>query len=458
MHMKRNILLACLAATLIALPGCSDSDFMVPNLNNPELGDLQNNPTVSAVRDATQGLLIGARNGISNQAGYIAHTGILGRESYTLDNSDPRFVDQMLAGVLNPGDGAFGGSNWTPRYQNIRLANIVLNALDNPTLVGFTEDQKEAIRGFVKMIQALDYLLIINLRDTNGAVVDVNVPIGETPGDIVPKEQVFDRIVMLLDEAQGHLQAADGGFPFNLTEGFAGFDTPISFLEFNRALRARVAVYREDYAAALTALENSFVDAGAPLDRGVYNVYGTGGGNLQNGIAASPNIFANPTIADDVQMQDDGTLDDRFLAKTQPLATPVARQGIVTDLDQTVYTELGDPIPIITNEELLLLRAEARWFTGNEDGAIADLNFVRTTAGGLEPIAVPESDEAFIDALLYEREFSLLLQGHRWIDHRRFDRLDELPLIDPSFEIPSAFPIPRNECLARDLTVPCGVS
>jgi hypothetical protein len=274
----------------------------------------------------------------------------------------------------------------------------------------------------------------------------------------VGKAAVFDRIVMLLDDAQANLQAGGDAFPFTLTTGFAGFDTPPTFLQFNRALRARVAVYREDYSTALTALSNSFIDTGAPLDLGVYWVFGTSGGDTQNGIAASPNIFANPSIANGVQMQDDGTLDARFLAKTEPLATPVARQGIITNLDQTVYTDLSDPIPIITNAELILLRAEARWFTGNPAGAIADLNFVRTTDGGLAPISAPGSDAAFVSALLYEREFSLYLQGHRWIDYRRFGRLSQLPSPQPSFMVAPAFPIPRNECLARGLTVPCGAS
>lgn len=451
--MKQRIFLGCLAAGLIALPGCSDNTFEIGNLNNPDLGGLQNSPTVTGVVSAVQGLQIGSRAGISGQAGYVAHLGVLGRESYTLDNSDPRFVDQMLAGDLNPGDGAFGGSNWTLRYQNIRLGNIILNALDNSSLTGFSNAELEAIRGFTKTIQALDLLLVINTRDTNGAVVDVNVPIGDLPGPIVGKAAVFDAIVSLLDNAQTNLQAGGDEFPFTLTSGFAGFATPVTFLQFNRALRARVAGYRGDYAGALTALSNSFIDTGAPLDRGVYWVFGTSGGDTQNGIAASPNIFANPAIANDAQ-----TNDARFLAKTEPLAAPVARQGIITNLAQTVYTDLSDPIPIITNAELILLRAEARWFTGDQAGAIADLNFVRTTDGGLAPIAAPGSDAAFITALLYEREFSLYLEGHRWIDHRRFGRLDVLPLIQPSFTIPSAFPIPRDECLARGLAVPCGAS
>lgn len=453
---KRNrfLTLAVLAAAL-GVQACDDSTFEIPNPNGPELVDLQTNPTAPALIDATQGLLVGARAGISAQSGYIPQTGIVGRESYTLDNSDPRYVDQMVAGDLNPGDGAFGGSGWGPRYANIRLGNVVLNALDNPSLTGFTNPQKEAIRGFVKTIQALDLLLVINLRDTNGAVVDVNVPVGEAPGPIVGKDAVFDGIVALLDQAQAHLAAGGGAFPFRLSAGFEGFNTPTSFLRFNRALRARVAAYRKNYPQAITALGASFLDPAAPLDLGVYYTFGTGGGDVTNGIAASPNIFAHPSIRTGAQTQPGGAVDARIAAKTTVLATPISRQGVSTNVGQRVYTDLTTPIPIIRNEELILLRAEARWFTGNRDGAIADLNVVRQRSGGLAPLGVPATDAAFVSALLREREASLFLEGHRWIDYRRFDRLNQLPLARPTDRVPGAFPIPRSECLARELEVPC---
>ena len=44
-------------------------------------------------------------------------------------------------------------------------------------------------------------------------------------------------------------------------------------------------------------------------------------------------------------------------------------------------------IPWIDNEELLLLRAEIRWHTGDRAGAIADMDLIRQHAGGLGPTA-----------------------------------------------------------------------
>lgn len=448
--------LAPVAALPLAL-ACGDT-FDIPDLNNPGLEELESNPTRAAVIDATQGLLIGARAGMSAQTGYVAHLGILGRESLTFDNSDPRYIDEMVAGVLDPGNGAFGGSGWAPRYANLRNASIVLNALD--VVSGFSNAELEAIRGFTKTIEALDLLITINLRDVNGAVIDAARPLSDPLAPFVSRTETFDRVVSLLEEAKTHLQAGGAAFPFALSSGFAGFDTPAAFLRFNRALRARVAVYRADYAGALTALGESFVSTSAPLTLGVYHSYGTGSGDATNGLfqGDNPQIVAQPSIRADAETKPGGGLDNRVVAKTSVLATPVVdARGVSSNVRFDIYTSLSSALPIIRNEELILLRAEARWFTGDKTGALADINFIRQTSGGLAAAAQPASDDAFITELLRQRRYSLLMEGgHRWIDNRRFNRLATLPKARASDVVPSAFPVPRNECVARGLGTPCG--
>lgn len=452
--MNMHRCLPLLLGGVLLLGACGD--LTVPDYNNPSLEDLQNSPTRVGVLTATTGLLIGARLNVASQNGYVSVLGVVGRESFVLDPADPRYVTELIRGPLDPGSPAFGGNLFALRYRNIRNANIVLNALESSSLAGVSEAEKEAIRGFAKTIQAYDYLLVINARGENGAPIEVDQGINDEPAPLATQEAVFAYIEQLLDEAQGHLQAAGDEFPFPLSSGFIGFDTPSQFLEFNRALKARVNVYQEDYAGALQSLGGSFLSTEAPLDLGVYHAYGAGGGETQNTLG-TPTIFVQPGIVENAARKPDGTLDDRAARKTEP-TTPRSLGGVSSSFDFTLYPDADSPVPIIRNEELILLRAEARWFTGDRAGAIQDLNFVRTTSGGLAPIAVPASDEAFIDALLYERAYSLLFEGgHRWIDHRRFGRLDRLPPIVSGAIIPDAFPIPRDECLARELPVPCSV-
>jgi hypothetical protein len=441
----------------LLLGGCEDT-FVVPDLNNPGLEGLEADPTPAGVVDAVQGLLIGARNGHTGQISTTSHMGIIGRESLVFDNSDPRYIDEILSGALNAGNGGFGGFGWAPRYANLRNASIVLNATEAVT--GFSDGEKAAIRGFTKTIEALDFYWTIMLRYDNGAVIDVNRPFGADLAPIAPRDAVLDHIETLLNEADADLAVADA-FPFRLTSGFSGFDTPTGFRQVGRALKARVQVIRGEYGQALSSLAETWVSTAASLDLGVFHVFSTNAGDVTNGLfqGADPQIVAHPSLATLVEARSGGAggMDLRFEGKVAALANEqVDPRGVRSGLRFTHYPSLSSPLPIIRNEELLLLRAEARWFTGDATGAMADLNFVRTNSGGLDALAQPSTDAGFVDALLYERLFSLLFEGgHRWIDMRRFNRLADLPRDRASDAVPTSFPIPRNECIARGVDGAC---
>src|SRR5687767_510698 len=257
-----RILLA--GGMLLVAAACND--LVVPDYNNTSLDDFVTNPTPTKVAQASQGLLVGTRVGIGEQNGYVSLLGIVGRESYNFDPADPRFITEMLVGPLDGGSPAFGGNLFGAPYRNIRNANILLGALN--TVVGMTTAQKAAVEGYAKTIQALDYLNVINTRDDLGAPLDVNIGPTDAPAPIVAKAAVLAYISTLLDDGLTQLNAGGTAFPFELSPGFAGFDTPATFARFNRALKARVEVYRGNYAAALTALTGSFIDTSAPLTLG----------------------------------------------------------------------------------------------------------------------------------------------------------------------------------------------
>jgi hypothetical protein len=237
-----------------------------------------------------------------------------------------------------------------------------------------------------------------------------------------------------------------------LSPGFADFATPTAFTRFNRALKARVEAYRTNYAAVLTALNGSFISTTAPLTLGAYHSYSTGSGDTQNFLfdPAGRAILAHPSIVTDAENQPGGSPDARLQAKVAQLPEVHTVQGISTDRVFTIYTSPNAPLPIIRNEELILLRAEARYFTGDQAGALTDINFIRTNSGGLAPRGPFTSNADFIAELLKQRRYSLLFEGgHRWIDTRRFGLLNTLPKALPTHNIFSRFPFPEAECLAR---------
>jgi hypothetical protein len=451
-------------AVVLILSGCSD--LQVPDYNNPGIDDIANNPNRSNINAQAQGLLIGARNGMANRAGYVSEVGIIGRESYNFDAADPRFVTELLRDPLNGGNGAFGGNHWANRYANIRNANGLLTAVDAAEEDGtvFASEEIAGLRGFARTMQALDLMLVINTRDEFGAPVDVGGdPTGE-PAPIETKEAVLTQIADWLDEADTQLGSAGSTFSFDLGSGFSGFDTPDTFREVNRAIRARIDVYRGNYQDALDHLDESFiVDAPVPnvaaLDIGVYHAYSEGAGDVSNVLydPAQSVILAHPSIVSDAQAGD-----DRLARKTVQLAAPVFDQasvGFSTDVAFTIYNSLSDPVPIIRNEELILLRAEAYLGLDMLEEARLDVNRIRQGSGNLAAIDQNTwngwSDAERLDELLYNKRYSLLFEGHRWIDVRRYDLLDTLPLDDPSLVVHDKFPFPQTECDPRT-TKPAG--
>ena len=435
-------------AALLLASSCKD--LVVPDYNNSSLDDLTLNPTPAKITTASQGLLIGTRVGIAEQNGYVSLLGIVGRESYNFDPADPRFITEMLIGPLDGGSPAFGGNLFAAPYRNIRNANILLGAVAKVTLLSAAE--KSAVTGFAKTIQALDYLNVINTRDDLGAPLDVNIGPTAAPAPIATKPAVFTQIATLLDDGLTALNAGGTAFPFALSPGFAAFSTPATFAKFNRALKARVEAYRGNYASALTALNGSFLDTTAPLTLGAYHSFSTGSGDTQNALLDPTGraILAHPSIVTDAEAKANGTPDARLLAKVAQLAAPRTVQGVTTDRVFTIYNSNTTPLPIIRNEELILLRAEARYFTTDQTGALSDINLIRTSSGGLAPRGPFLNQSDFVTELLKQRRYSLLFEGgHRWIDTRRFGLLSTLPKALPTHTVPSRFPYPEAECLAR---------
>ncbi len=282
-----------------------------------------------------------------------------------------------------------------------------------------------------------------------------------------------------MDEALADLQAGSAAFPFSVAPGYEGFGTPATFKAFNRALAAKILVHRATFVDCLEcwdqasdAMDASFVtDAGLPgsLADGVYYAYSSDANEPSNPVSqpiSSNQLWVHPSILSGAQERPDGSPDLRLSEK-------VLDAGRVRELDELVAThkpvmfnsasdpttaDLGAWVPWIHNEELLLLRAEIRWNTGDALGAIDDINLVREHAGGLDEAALTAGspDDEFVTELLYNRLYSLMWsQGTRWIDARRYDRTDELPLDRPGDVVFENMLVPANECSARNLQTPC---
>lgn len=441
--MKRyNILLKSIKALgflvlVLALPACEIDEFDDPN--NPTI--TTENADVPYLNHLVVGTEAGMRNGLGT---YYDNMGVIGREHYRFSGADPRFVRDLLGGGSSVLDNNtfYTTTPWAARYRVIRNTNILIEAANNanPNLV--SEGQKQGYLGFAKTIQAHQLLMNFTMMYSNGIRLDVKD--FDNLGPIVKDvPQQLAAIAALLDEANAHLQNQNAQFAFALSSGFAGFNTPVNFSKFNRALAARVAVYRGNYAEALTLLSGSFLELTTNFNKGVYHVFGTGSGDQLNPLFFAPNATGEVRIAHPKFVADAEPNDDR-LSKVSRRNEPATQGGLEGVYDVAVYKSNTDPVPIIRNEELILIYAEAKIQTGALPDAITALNIIRQ-GHGLGPYVGPITQQALINEMLRQRRYSLFFEGHRWVDLRRYNRLSELPLDRTGDDVWVAFPIPFVE-------------
>ncbi|MBC7789836.1 MAG: RagB/SusD family nutrient uptake outer membrane protein [Anaerolineae bacterium] len=465
------------ALTLLAA-GCSSDRLIVPDYQNPTSGQISSDP-LSAIQFLATGILRQDRDIIG---GYISGTGILGRESYNYTPTEGRNHSGWVQTVNSK---SFGGvALWAGPYVNLRNIFTFVQVVEGASDATLSAAQKSAALGFAHTYEAWMLLYIINTRNEIGAVVEVQSdPRAISP--FVSRDSVFNHIIGRLDQAYAELGTGGTAFPFAFDAGFTAplagatgtsFTSVANFRRVNRALAARVNAYRASlgiagcgaprsatcYATALTNLSQSFLST-TPADitsLGVFRPFSTAANEVQNplrsGVAA---IVAHFKVDSGVQ-SNGATRDLRFTRKITAFAGRNAAAptiGVRTTFDHLQFTGAAAALPVLRNEELILLRAEAKWFTGDKAGAIADLDLVRTVSGGLAPYGaagIAFTETQFIDALLYERRFSLFFEGHRWIDLRRFGRLSQLPLDLASHQIVTNLPVPQAECLIRGGDVP----
>ncbi|MBG50172.1 MAG: RagB/SusD family nutrient uptake outer membrane protein [Pseudozobellia sp.] len=405
------------------------------SLNGASTSSISDDISRGELTQAISGVLSDMRVGISTHTDVQS---IFGREYYYFTSSDPRYEGDVVVGNLD-NNTFYVTTPWGARYATIKDINLILEGLDNTT-ADFSPAEIAAARGVLNTLKAHELLMLTDNQYDNGIRVDVAD--SENLGAFVDNSAALTAIADLLNTAAGELGSGGGAFSFGLTVGYAGFDTPQTFLQFNRALLARVEAYRGNYDAVLTALDASFFDLNGDLNAGIYHTFSLSGQDIANPLFIALNQTANVRVAHSSFVTDVQDGDNR-LNKVVLRDEPREATGLVGTHDVALYSTNIDNVPVMRNEELILLYAEAN-MQSNPTEAVAALDVLRTAAG-LPAYSGATTPAALEDELLYNRRYSLFGEGHRWIDMRRFDRLSELPNDRSTDNVPSAIPVPANE-------------
>lgn len=433
-HKTKYTVLFLLAAVM-AISSCKVDP--VPDPNNPGASTISQNASLGEIQNLVDGTEAGMR---INMGFYFDDVGVIGREIYRFSTSDPRFTSDLLgkgSAVLD--NNTFYITNpFAARYRVVKNTNILITALQNTRAV-ITEDQRKAGIAYAKTVKAYELLMNFNLEYNNGIRVDVADP--NNLGPFLSKDASLDSIQGLLNSANTDLKTNTAVFPFT-TSLYSR--TASAFSKFNRALAARVAVYRKDWPQANTALTESFMSLTGSLTTGVYYLFSTSGGDLLN-----PQFFPLNAVGEARVVQRDFVPqaeagDTRVAAKTSRRTATATQDGLSSDYDLWIYKTNVAPIPIIRNEELILLYAEVQAQTNNLVNAKNAIDIIRNAAG-LPNYSGATDQASLINEILKQRRYSLFGEGHRWIDMRRYDRLAQLPIDRTGDDVWVEFPRPANE-------------
>ena len=475
--MKRLLTIALTAG--LAVVACND------NPNAPPIDA----PTVDALKNLTPTTLTQLAIGVTAQdrAAYASNgpvvlSGILARDVYRIDASEPRYVLETLAGQADPGSFA-GGSGWGPFYTATRAANNAIIALRTAPATIFTTEEVASARGFFRTMKALDFYRVLEQRDSVGIALQTDNPQELTP--IYCKPFVINYIAALLDSAYADLQVASNADPaavvaFGLPTSWNGQDhgrdyrKVANLILFNRGLKGKVDFYRamQNRAAPDATLLNAAVAeltqalggraAGAvpasDFPKGIY--YHFAAVELLN-LRADQKISANNRLRDsltfaavDASAPWDPT-DTRLAKVIARPGGPLSAQGLSSTHTFSFATATPAnqllPLPLLKDEELVLLRAQAYAELNDLTSARADAQSVHAAYGSTS-LPVFTSKDMARRYILREKRLSLLFEGpQRLVDLRAYGYLDaaHVPAELPTDPFNKAFPIPRGELNAR---------
>lgn len=311
---------------------------------------------------------------------------------------------------------------WSRHYQIVRTADELLASVDNVVLAPGTAS---GIRALAFTMKAYAFGTLSEAWER----IPVNVSGLESP--FVDRTAAQTATLALLAQARQALSATAPSAEFTSQLLAPGIDLP----NLIRAWQARYALAAGQHAAALSFANE--VPAGASSE---YR-YATADQSPLWSVFTGLRYFAAQASLVTLAESGDTRVASQFGATSQVSFGGTRIVPVLRFVSQT------EPYAMFTQDELLLIRAEALARLARLDEARTPLNLVRTRAGLTERTAAQlGTQQAVLDEVLRQRRYSLFGTGLAWADLRRFGRLQDARV--------SWLPYPLNERAGNPNTPP----
>ena len=289
---------------------------------------------------------------------------------------------------------------WVKYYGVVKSANDILDNIDNVSLAPGT---RAGMLALAKLHKAIAFGTLIEAFE--------KIPIENTPSpQFADRAAVLTEVLALLASAKTDATGTPLSTEFTGQILAPGFD----LLNTIRAMQARYSLAAGQYQAALDFANEvpgtaSSVVTYTTLDRNpLRDLF-----HLSRFFGALSSFRTNAEAGD-----------TRVARYT--MATVLNAFGGASLVETNIYLTDAEPIPLFTQDELTLIRAEAYARTNRLAEAIAQINIVRNRAGLPSRTAAElPTQAAVLDEIYRQRTYSLFGLGLHWADERRFGRISE---------------------------------
>lgn len=320
---------------------------------------------------------------------------------------------------------------WSSAYKRLYEINALLEGItDN---VHLSDDTKNRIESEAKFLRAFVYYYLVHLYHEVPLLLTTDYAINSSMTR-TPIEKIYQQINLDLKDASALL-------PADYKNSDDEHIRPTTHAV--HTLLARMALWEKNYDEAIT-YSSSVIDAETYQLIDLNNVFKANSSEtIWSLVPGDPNNGANESLVYILENNPGTPYNSATSAITSDLLNVWSSDDLRVQKWVNVYVEGADnyyyPFKykiknggaseeysiVLRLAELYLIRAEAQAKLGNIGNALADLNIIRSRA---------RLDNWIIDditnieqAVLDERRRELFSEwGHRWLDLKRFGKLDEV--------------------------------
>ncbi|QES89004.1 RagB/SusD family nutrient uptake outer membrane protein [Rhizosphaericola mali] len=340
---------------------------------------------------------------------------------------------------------------WTYPYQVVGYINQAIDGLNASTAL--TDSLKNSLLGESKFLRAWYYFNLVNYFGKIPLILNSqalnNTSIGNSDSATVYKQIISD-----LTEAQSNLYAT---YPGTSTFRIRGNKWAAT------NLLAKVYLYQKDYASAIT-------EASKVIESGTYSLSDVKNAFINTSketIWQSSTVYGYSSIGTNYRS---ATNDTTVIPPTFVVDSSLVKSFDTSDLryknwiDFTKYNGIkyyrnykyklksataGNEYNVVMRlAETYLIRAEAKLFSNDISGALADINMIRNRAG-LSDFSSNNAADIF-NEIVIERKKELFGEfSNRWFDLKRWGLVNSvIGALDPNWKSTAAWmPIPYNQII-----------